>query len=91
MEDENNELISRLNRLKPVEPVVVPDPDAEYMNKMEELEREPDEYFEEKDYYDRLEELEREREHDKYFEEKDRRERVKYFHKRAKNKKRQNK
>ena len=33
MNDENDEIISRLNRLKPVEPVVEPDPDIEYMEK----------------------------------------------------------
>ena len=55
---------------------------------MEELERERDEIFEEKDYYDRLDELERVR--DKYFEEKDRRERAKYFDKGAKIKKGKN-
>ena len=48
MNDQNDEIISRLNRLKPVEPVVEPDPDIECI-KMEELERERDEYFEEKD------------------------------------------
>ena len=55
------------------------------MEKMEELERERDEYFEEKDYFDRMDELERQR--DEYFEEKDRRERAKYFDRRAKIKK----
>lgn len=69
MEDENDELISRLNRIKPVDSVVAPDPDTEYFDKMEELERERDNYFETKD----------------------RRERVKYFDKRAKIKKPQNK
>ena len=33
MRDENDEIISRLNRLKPVEPVVEPDPDIEYIEK----------------------------------------------------------
>ena len=89
MNNENDEIISRLNRLKPVEPVVEPDPDIEYFDKMDELERERDEYFEEKDCFDRMDELERQR--DKYFEEKDRRERAKYFDKRAKIKKRRNK
>ena len=71
MEDEQDELISRLNQLQPVK---VPDPDIEYYDKLEELERERDEYFEEKDYYhDTFEEMEQER--NKYFEEKDRRER----------------
>ena len=88
MNDENDEIINRRNRLKPVEPVVEPDPDIEYMEKLEELERERDEYFEEKDDFDRMDELERER--DKYFEEKGRRERAKYFDKRAKIKKRRN-
>ena len=88
MNDENDEIINRRNRLKPVESVVEPDPDIEYMEKLEELERERDEYFEEKDDFDRMDELERER--DKYFEEKDRRERAKYFDKRAKIKKRRN-
>ena len=89
MNNENDEIISRLNRLKPVEPVVEPDPDIEYFDKMDELERERDEYFQEKDCFDRMDELERQR--DKYFEEKDRRERAKYLDKRAKIKKRQNK
>ena len=85
MNDENEEIISRLNRLKPVEPVVEPDPDIEYMEKMGELERERDECFEEKYYFDRMDEFERRR--DKYFEAKDRRERAKYFDKRSKNQK----
>lgn len=63
MEDEQDELISRLNRLQPVK---IPDPNIEYYDKLEELERERDEYFEEKDYYDTFEEMERER--DKHFE-----------------------
>ena len=48
-----------------------PDPDIEYMENMEELERERDEYFEEKDYFDRMDELEQVRK--EFFEEKDRR------------------
>ena len=87
MNDENDEIISRLNRLKSVEPVVEPDPDTEYMEKMEELERERDKYFEEKDYFGRMDELERRR--DEYFEEKDRRERAKYFDMRTKIKNRE--
>ena len=66
-----------------------PDPDIEYMEKMEEFEREHDKYFEEKDYFDRMDELERRC--DEYFEKKDTREWVKYFDKRAKIKKRRNK
>ena len=49
MEDENDELIGRLNRLKPVEPIVTPDPDTAYFDKTDELERERDKYFEEKE------------------------------------------
>ena len=37
MNDENDEIISRLNRLKPVEAVVEPDPDIEYMEKWKKL------------------------------------------------------
>ena len=83
MNDENDEITSRMNRLKPVEPVVEPDPDIEYMEKMEELERERDKYFEKKDRWERL--------HDEDIEEMDRLEPAKYFDKRAKIKKRRNK
>ena len=55
MEDEQDELISRLNRLQPVK---VPDPDIEYYDKLEELERERDKYFEEKDRRERNLDLE---------------------------------
>ena len=57
MEDENDELISRLNPLKPVEPVVAPDPDTEYFDKQDELERERDNYFDKRariELYDKL-------------------------------------
>ena len=51
MNDENDEIISRLNRLKPVEPVV--EQDIEYFDRMDELEQQRDEYFEEKDRRER--------------------------------------
>ena len=41
MEDEQDELISRLNGLQPVK---VPDPDIEYYDKLEELERKREQY-----------------------------------------------
>lgn len=88
MEDENEELISRLNQLKPVEPVVAPDPDTEYFHKQDELERKRDNYFEEKYYFDKQDELERER--DNYF---DKRDRIELYDKlpvKKKNKKWQN-
>ena len=87
MNDKNDEIISRLDRLKPVEPVVELDPDIEYMGKMEELERERDKYFEEKDYFDKMDEKERV----EYLDEIDRLKRAKYLGKRAKIKKRRNK
>ena len=83
LNDENDEIISRRNRLKPVEPVVEPDPDIEYMEKMEEIERERDKYFEEKDYFYRMDEKERVEHLDKI----DGLERAKYLCKRAKIKK----
>lgn len=87
LNDENDEIISRLNRLKPVEPVVEPDPDIEYMEKMGQIERERDKYFEEKDYFYRMDEKERVEHLDKI----DGLERAKYLCKRAKIKKRRNK
>lgn len=88
MEDENDELISRLNRLKPVEPFVAPDPDTEYFDKQDELERERDNYFEEKYYFDKQDELERER--DNYFDTRARIELYDKFPVKKKNKKWQN-
>ena len=59
MDDENDELIERLNRLKPVEITDDPDSDIEeILKKEEELERQRDEYFEEKDKRDRLNRIE---------------------------------
>lgn len=45
--DENDKLIERLSRLKPVEPVL--DPDIEFLRKEEEIERQKDEFFKEKE------------------------------------------
>ena len=47
MNDENDELISTLSRLKPAEPEL--DPDIEFLRKEEEIERQKHEYFEEKE------------------------------------------
>ena len=59
MDDENDELIERLNRLKPVEITDDPDSDIEeILKKEEELERQRDEYLEEKDKRDRLNRIE---------------------------------
>ena len=49
--DENDELIERLSRLKPVEPVL--DPDIEFLRKEEEIERQKDEFFKEKESRER--------------------------------------
>ena len=50
MDDENGELIERLNRLKPVEIVKEPESDIEeILKKEEEIERQKDEYFEERE------------------------------------------
>ena len=55
MNDENDEIISRLNRLKPVEPVLQPEPDIELLAKEEERTRLRDEYFERKEKQERAE------------------------------------
>lgn len=55
MDDENDELIGRLNRLKPFE--IVEDPDLEFyeiLAKEEEEELEKDKYFEERERQDQL-------------------------------------
>lgn len=55
MNDENDEIISRLNRLKPVEPVLQPEPDIELLAKEEERTRLRDEYFDRKEKQERAE------------------------------------
>lgn len=55
MNDENDEIISRLNRLKPVESVLQPEPDIELLAKEEERTRLRDEYFERKEKQERAE------------------------------------
>ena len=55
MDDENDEIIGRLKRLKPVELVEEPESDIyEILKKEEEEERKKDEYFEEKERQDQL-------------------------------------
>ena len=54
MDDENDEMIEWLNRLKPVELVSQPDPDIEFMKKEEEIERQKDEYFDKKEQFERM-------------------------------------
>ena len=59
MDDENDELIGRLKRLKPVELVEEPELDIYEILKMEEeIERQKDEYFEEKERQDQLNRIE---------------------------------
>ena len=59
MDDENDELIGRLKRLKPVELVEEPESDIYEILKMEEeIERQKDEYFEEKERQDQLNRIE---------------------------------
>ena len=59
MDDENDELIGRLKRLKPVELVEEPESDIyEILKKEEEEERQKDEYFEEKERQDQLNRIE---------------------------------
>ena len=55
MNEENDEIISRLNRLKPVEPVLQPEPDIELLAKEEERTRLRDEYFDKKEKQERAE------------------------------------
>ena len=55
MNDENDELIVRLKRLKPVELVEEPESDIyEILDKEEEIERQKDVYFEERERQDQL-------------------------------------
>ena len=59
MDDENDHLIERLSRLKPVEIVEEPESDIYEILKMEEeIERQKDEYFEEKERQDQLNRIE---------------------------------
>ena len=59
MDDENDELIGRLKRLKPVELVEEPESDIYEILKMEEeIERKKDEYFEEKERQELLNRIE---------------------------------
>ena len=59
MDDENDELIGRLMRLKPVELVEEPESDIYEILKMEEeIERQKDEYFEEKERQEQLNRIE---------------------------------
>ena len=59
MDDENDELIGRLKRLRPVELVEEPESDIYEIFKMdEEIERQKDEYFEEKDRQEQLNRIE---------------------------------
>ena len=59
MDDENDELIGRLKRFKPVELVEEPELDIYEILKMEEEEeRKKDEYFEEKERQDQLNRIE---------------------------------
>ena len=59
MDDENDELIGRLKRLKPVELVEELESDIYEILKMEEeIERQKDEYFEEKERQDQLNRIE---------------------------------
>ena len=59
MNDENDELIGRLMRLKPVELVEEPESDIYEILKMEEeIERQKDEYFEEKERQEQLNRIE---------------------------------
>ena len=59
MDDENDELIGRLKRLKPVELVEEPESDIYEILKMEEeIERQKDEYFEEKERQEQLNRIE---------------------------------
>lgn len=51
MNDGNDELIERLSRLKPIEPVL--DPDIEFLRKKEEIERQKDKFFDEKESLER--------------------------------------
>ena len=59
MNDENDELIVRLKRLKPVELVEEPESDIyEILDKEEEIERQKDVYFEERERQDQLNRIE---------------------------------
>ena len=59
MDDENDELIERLSRLKPVKIAEEPESDIYEILKMEEeRERQKDEYFEEKERQDQLNRIE---------------------------------
>ena len=59
MNDENDELIVRLKRLKPVELVEEPESDIyEILDKEEEIERQKDVYFEERERQDQLKRIE---------------------------------
>ena len=67
MDDENDELIGRLKRLKPVELVEKPESDIyEILAKEEEEERQKDEYFEEKERQDQLNRIEPEKSDPEY-------------------------
>ena len=67
MDDENDELIGRLKRLKPVELVEEPESDIyEILKKEEEEERQKDEYFEEKERQDQLNRIEPEKSDPEY-------------------------
>ena len=59
MDDENDELVDRLKQLKPVKPVEEPELDIYEILKMEEeIERQKDEYFEEKERQEQLNRIE---------------------------------
>ena len=58
MNDENDKLIDRLNRLKPVEPVPQPAPDIEFMQKEEEIERQKDKFFDKREQFDQFKPVE---------------------------------
>ena len=59
MNDEKDELIGRLKRLKPVELVEEPESEIyEILKKEEEIERKKDEYFEERERQDQLSRIE---------------------------------